>query len=260
MNKPLYAFAGQEELISPQLVLYGKALEQSLRDSFYPLFHKEKTLSIFSTRRGAGGEPFAERQPGDTTIGSYAHLISAQKTYLAGLCRKHAIRIPDTPDDDSSLQIWWDVLQKDIHKARKIRNLADHADSVSPDRRSLDDMCELLFNSQNSRGILARSSVGADLFEQIFPPVIATDMVHNLVGQTFVMRCTMVKKNGGIKGTTSSSKYPINVSPKRVHAFCKEHACERSELSGKELLVKILEFKNQDDVEFFTGELIRIGN
>ncbi|MBR2421245.1 MAG: ATP-binding protein [Oscillospiraceae bacterium] len=245
---------------SPQLVLYGKALEQSLRDSFYPLFHKEKTLSAFSTRRGPGGEPFAARAPGDTTIGSYAHLISSQKSYLARLCRQHAIRIPDVSGDIGSLQTWWDVLQKDIHKARKIRNLADHADSVSPNRKSLNDMCALLFDSQNGRGILARNIVGEELTQQIFPPEICPDANRDLVGQTCTMKCTTVKKNGGIKGTTSSSKYPINVSHKRIEAFRKENGCERMELRGKELLVKILEFKKQDNVEFFAAEIIGIGS
>lgn len=241
---------------SPQLVLYGKALEQSLRDSFYPLFHKEKTLSTFRTRRGSGGEPFAERSPGETTIGSYAHLISSQKPYLAELCQQHAIRIPDAADSIDSLQTWWDSLQHDIHEARKIRNLADHADSVSPDRNSLNEMCKLLFDSQNGRGILSRNIVGEELTQQLFPPEISMDAIQDLVGQTCTMRCTTVKRNGGIKGFTCTSKYLINISPNRVLAFRKENACEKTDLNGRELIVKVLEFRKQDDVEFFAAEII----
>lgn len=165
----------QMEDYSPQLVLYGKVLEQSLRDHFYPLFHQEQTLASYDTVEKKidpdSSNTFGNTDPLRATIGGYECLIRKQKHHLATLCQTYA---PQAPGGNAK---WWATLQRDILKAREIRNLADHANPVSPTRGDLDRMCSYLLGTGDEIGILNKSLVGTELFEKLFSESISCETV-----------------------------------------------------------------------------------
>lgn len=248
---------------SPQLVLYGKALEQSLRDNFYELFHKEPKLSIYSTytqlEDQSSPDVFANKLVNQTLIGNYIFLMSAKRSYLANLCHCNAIQTPNQPTDNNSWITWWRNLEDDIFEARRIRNMADHADAVlSPRKENLELMCDLLFGTSTSTGLLSRSLVGKSLLQQIFPPAISFDVAQNFVGKECHMICRTVKRNGGLNGVTCEGGYPVNISPKRVLAYRNANMYENFDFAEKELVVSIIECKTQDNRDFFAAELVSV--
>jgi hypothetical protein len=249
----------QMEDYSPQLVLYGKALEQALRDNFYELFHREQKLSTYDTRshcyNGNSSETFGKKAVDDTMIGGYAHLIAAQSTHLASLCQTNQIKEQNQTKETAAWTSWWNRLQNDIHEARRIRNLADHASPTSPDRQSLQDMCTLIMGSDAATGILPRLCVGSALQRELYPPVISFEVVQRFVNNSCAVLCTAVKTNGGIKAVIRDGGYVVSISSKRVQAFCTANGCQRSELLNRELVVKVLKSESQGGKDFFTAEI-----
>lgn len=162
--------ASFQEDYSPQLVLYGKALEQALRDNLYELFHREETLSEYDTysHRANPSSPknFRRRRAGRVYIGDFVHLIDGMSGHLGRLCAGAGLE----GRDQESWSLWWVGLQRDINKARQIRNLSDHADARSPGRENLDGMCALLFGAGEEQGVLERSLVGETLYRALFSP------------------------------------------------------------------------------------------
>ena len=151
---------------SAQLILYGKAVEQALRDNLFMLFHGEAELSAYSLggKRTdlAARDNFGHMKIARTFIGSFAHLIEAKKDYLAGLCEDASFDKykGECPSDWAQ---WWENLAIDIHRAREIRNLAGHAGSQSPKRKKVEQMYKLLVGSTTGPGILERILAGKDL-------------------------------------------------------------------------------------------------
>ncbi len=246
---------------SPQLVLYGKALEQSLRDNFYELFHREPTLSIYNTytrsEQPHSAEVFANRHVNQTLIGNYTYLITAKREYLANLCLTQKLQANQQLEDVQAWSRWWNQLQQDISDARTIRNMADHADDVvSPTAQTLSSMRELLFGTGTAAGVLSRSLVGKQLQEQLFPPAIPHEIMERFLGKSCRMLCRVRKTNGGIKGVTCDGGYTVNISPKRVKSYCAKMGIDSLDLVGKEWTVSILECKSQDGVDFFTAEIV----
>jgi hypothetical protein len=74
---------------SPQLVLYGKALEQALRDDFYDLFHTRNDLYDF------GNFLFRDSDPASTYIGNYRYAISEKKDRLCIMCQNYNLATDD---------------------------------------------------------------------------------------------------------------------------------------------------------------------
>ena len=252
----------QMEDYSPQLVLYGKALEQALRDNFYDLFHKDSTLSVYNTYHNCpepySDDVFANKTINQTLIGNYTCLIAAKRSYLVGLCQDNPVTIPDQPADINGWNSWWNRLNSDVSTARKIRNLADHADSVSPDRSSLNNMCDMLLGSGSDVGILPRTVVGKQLRQNLFPPEISHEVLEKFLNNTCRVQCTTVKKNGGIKGVTCDGGYPVNISPKRAKSFREANSCQDVDFTGKILMVKVLECTTQDNKDFFGAQILEL--
>lgn len=250
----------QMEDYSPQLILYGKALEQSLRDNFYELFHKEPVLSVYNTRTRSvdhySSDVFANKLPRDTMIGNYAHLMIGQKEHLANLCQTNRVQVSDQPADINGWRNWWIELRNHISKACEIRNLAGHAGAVSPAREKLDEMCDVMIGTATQTGILSRTVVGNQLHLRLFPPAITHAVVQKFVGTTCPMVCDTVKTNGGIKGFTCDGNYAVNISPRRARMFREANGCQNVDLTGKTLMVKILEFQTQDEKEFFGADIV----
>ena len=252
----------QMEDYSPQLVLYGKALEQALRDNFYDLFHKDSTLSVYNTYHNCpepySDDVFANKTINQTLIGNYTCLIAAKRSYLVGLCQDNPVTIPDQPADINGWNSWWNRLNSDVSTARKIRNLADHADSVSPDRSSLNNMCDMLLGSGSDVGILPRTVVGKQLRQNLFPPEISHEVLEKFLNNTCRIQVTTVKKNGGIKGVTCDGGYPVNISPKRAKSFREANSCQDVDFTGKILMVKVLECTTQDNKDFFGAQILEL--
>ena len=251
---------------SPQLVLYGKALEQSLIDNLYDLFHEDEVLSTYSTVSGRTDpndkDNFYNRTRERTFIGSYAFLIEAKGDYLAGLCKESDVTYGEAETSPTRKE-WWNQLQADIHSARNIRNLADHAGSIGPEKRELDRMCELLVGSGEKLGILKRVSVGKLLARKVLPAEIPAEVIQRITGTTCEMVCTVLKTSGGIKGYVcdENKRYHVNISPRKVQKYCRAvygGTIGRSEFhpEGKKFTVKILECKRQDGRQFFAADLV----
>ncbi len=157
----------QLEDYSPHLVLYGKVLEQSLRDGFYDLFHNDSLLSVYDTftkQMDAGSQNvFANKTVSKTFIGSYIHLMRSQQKYLAQLCLNNLGQENYAPNTLGEWEKWWSKLHRDINGARDIRNKADHADEVSPSYKNLHNMSNLLLGTADKVGILSRVTIGREL-------------------------------------------------------------------------------------------------
>lgn len=159
---------------SPHLVLYGKALEQTLRDNLFHLFQQEKCLSVYDTyaHREDGRSPnsFRNRDAKGTVIGNFTCLIRAKKHYLGKLCaRQNICCAPVGKMTEKQWANWWDQFQRDINEARKIRNQADHPGDQFPQIDDLEKMCAILFGGSGTPGVLKRALVGKMLFQELFP-------------------------------------------------------------------------------------------
>ena len=249
----------QMEDYSPQLVLYGKALEQSLRDNLYELFHRDAELSVYSPVCHAedpeAPDAFCNKPAENTLIGNYEYLIAGKKDRLGALCEKYPDLLQAKPEPGSWSE-WWRQLHDDIDTARRIRNLMGHADENSPTREKLDQMCGLLMGEPRNKGILDRITVGKRLAEQIFPQDIPPQAIFRMVGAVCEMECTARKANGGLRGETCEGRYPVNISPRKVQGYRGESLSQGVTLVGKTLRVRILEYKVQDGREFFSAELV----
>ncbi len=266
---------------SPHLVLYGKALEQSLRDNLYELFHNEEELSVHDTYAHEAipdsEENFANKTAKDSRIGNYCFLIDDKKDYLADLCFQNGIQTERQPANRGAWERWWEQLRRDVNRARAKRNLADHADpEESPDRASLETMCRLLIGTPAKPGIMLRSAVGKALYEKLFPdgvpqaegsanpassqqpeaPSIPFAVKQALEGNECSMICDQIKTNGGMKGRVCQGGYLVNISPKQVQKYRDETDQADTDFVGKKFTVKIIERKTQEGKEFFSAQIV----
>lgn len=212
----------QMEDYSPQLILYGKALEQVLRDKLFELFHRDETLGTYDlkiNRRVPGSRnTFQMMRPEETNIGNYPHLISRHTAYLSQLCGKGL----DRPYTAS----WWDRLQRDIHGARAIRNSAGHAGSSSPMRAHLDQMCRYLIGDEAEEGIFARLAVGPRLVDALFPKParqLSMEEIGRLKGREQAVSITKIKPNGGLNAVTRQDGLPVKISRSSVEQYRAAH-------------------------------------
>lgn len=156
---------------SPHLVLYGKALEQSLRDHFFPLFNQEANLSVTNLQNGKSDNKncFGKKTLTKAFIAAYIDLIEVRKEYLAQLCLDHQVDMEQKPVDQNAWIAWWDQLKQDIEAAKDIRNKADHADQQSPDSSHLNNIFRYLVGDGTNPGILVRNRVGSRLKALLIP-------------------------------------------------------------------------------------------
>lgn len=242
---------------SPQLVLYGKALEQALRDNLYELFHRERNLSVYDTRTHSVNEHsqeiFKNKSINRTYIGNYNFLIAEQKSYLALLCQQYNL-FTEQFNGSTAWVDWWRQLQSDIDSARMIRNLTDHADDSSPDKANLDMMCSLLFGDEGADGILRKTLIGRTLSAQILPVSIPRDVANQMIGQPCEMKCIALKPNGGMSGLTCTGGYSVKLSPRKVLRYRNAIQQDSFQPVGQIFRVIILEYKVQDEQEFFSAK------
>lgn len=243
---------------SAQLILYGKAVEQALRDNLFTLFHREAKLSAYSLGRKSENpiarDNFSHMNIAKTFIGSFAHLIGAKSNYLAYLCadvsfEQYKGKIP------SDWVTWWKDLATDIHHAREIRNLASHAGSESPEREKIEEMYGLLVGSSGTQGILERILAGKDLSYRYNVPSMTRVEADKMTGQICEMQCTKQKSNGGIRGKLIGTGYEVNISPRKVNRYQENCSVSYSTMENHIFMVKILELKHDSGRDFFTAEI-----
>lgn len=246
--------------LSPQLVLYCKALEQALRDGFFGLFKNDDELSSYDTVRhctdASSKNAFRNKNIKDTYIGNYAYLIGEKADRLGQLCEEYNIRL-EKEQTPTSWGDWWYALHDDIHQARTIRNGLHPAEALTG-KDNIDTLCKLLLGDDSHSGILECTTIGRDLFKMEYSLQIPIDVSQRAIGTICDIRCTLSKKNGGIKGITCENGYPVNVSPKKVQQYLAGHSETVFQPVGRDFKVRILEYKFQDGQAFFGAEILEM--
>ena len=245
---------------SPHLVLYGKALEQTLRDNLFELFHREERLSIYDTYSHRENEysnkNFRNKDPNEAFIGNFTCLIYSKAAYLGQLCAGKKVTAPEGELSEQQWVQWWRNLRDSIDQARRIRNLADHPDNQLPTAEDLDRMCALLFGTPEEAGLLSRTGVGKALLLELFPPEIDPFTGSGMIGSRTLFRCTERTKSGGLKGRLVPEEFEASVSPRQVKRYCAALGTESFEQPDAPLEARVLEYKIQDGRSFFCLELL----
>lgn len=243
---------------SAQLILYGKVVEQALRDNLFTLFHGEAELSTYSlggkNKNPVARDNFGHMNVARTFIGSFAHLIEDKSDYLADLCANVSFDQykGEIPSDWAA---WWRTLAADIHYAREIRNLAGHAGSESPEREKMEEMYGLLVGSTGASGILERILTGKDLSFRYFVPAITRAEADRMKGQIYEMYCTKQKSNGGVRGKLKGTGYEVNISPRKVNRYQANASATYSTMENHIFMVKIMELKHESGKDYFVAEI-----
>ena len=245
---------------SAQLILYGKAIEQALKDNFYALFHGVGELAEYSLGTHAclpdAKDNFGHFRQEKTFIGNYAQLIGDRKRCLARLCADASFRLlPGEPPAD--WVVWWGLFARDVDTVRRIRNLAGHAGPESPDVEKLREMYEIMIGSSSRPGIISRSLAGRDLYSHHIAPEETPEEMMQLVGQCVAMRCTEVKTNGGIRGQLADKGYTVSISGRKVQKY-KERNTSFAVVESIRLEVKLLELKHENNMDYFDAEIMRL--
>lgn len=231
---------------SPQLVLYGKALEQSLRDNFYELFHMDSTLRSFSV---GNGKTFCDVVKDRSFISSYQFIIGDNINYLSRLAGEKQISF----QNQSLTPGWWTELKNEINEARLIRNMADHAGSHSPGSDSVDDIFHCLVGSEESDGILRKTKVGNYLMNML---MTGDSSVSELLAKdSSVVTITEVKSDGRMQGKIENCEIVVKISKKKVQQYLYKNPDAHFE-PGMKLHVKLLQYANNDMCDFFTARIL----
>lgn len=239
---------------SAQLILYGKVVEQALRDNLFKSFHAIPELAEF--RLGAGVKNnFAHMDGSKAFIGNFTHLISEKTKSLADICAGISLAAyPGTKPDDWNR--WWKNLANEINRARTIRNMAGHADnSKSPGKSELQEMYQLLVGDDAVLGIINKLLIGKDMCFHYVVPEISRAEAEKLLGKKFEMNCMKEKSNGGIRGKLTGYGYEVNVSPRKVRRFREENRIGDTCLEDRTFLVTILEFKHDTERDYLVAEI-----
>lgn len=142
---------------SAQMVMYGKALEQDLRDSLYRLILSDDELRNYVDPKG---NRFSNISIEKSMIGNYSTLIRIKNERFASICELKQKEIIDLSKTLQEWKMWWEKLQMNIDNAREIRNRSDHAGTtVQPD--ALLQMNRLLFSKD---GIFRSLELIRDIF------------------------------------------------------------------------------------------------
>lgn len=221
---------------SAQLVMYGKVLEQQLRDSFYELFHKDTGLRHWDTKlrqeNPGGRDTFAMTELQKAMIGGFTYMLEQKGDYLSDLCIKYrSCFAPGSKHSKRELQgwkQWWWNLSRDVDQARIYRNYPPHAGSETPESM-LGAMCGLLFGSA---GILKRCQVGRQLYTAFALEMRADNVSYAegkaLEGQRVTFTCQQVTGSGGLKGVLTDYGYRATVSAKKVGDYVPADLLETS--------------------------------
>lgn len=242
---------------SAQLILYGKAVEQQLKDSFYPLFHREETLRQYTIRDDeAGWISFGQVSQERTSIGNYMHALGDQAGYLSQLCADRGITRGGGTLTPGQWNSFWTELRWKINEARKLRNLSAHTNPGDcPVWEDVDRIAELCFGlGQDS--VLRCCTVGGDLNIALFGcGELGLTEGKALEGTEAVLRVTRVKPNGGMDGMLEGNQCLAKVSPSKAKKYRQQHPEE--ELTAQtRCRVRLTEYREQDGALYFAADLL----
>lgn len=155
---------------SPQLILYGKAVEQQLKESFFPLFHQETYLQTCTINTDRGRRAFKDIEEGDHTyIGDYTRAIRLNISHLGTLCANHGLLLGGAPMSENQWASFWKQLHTRINKARIIRNQSAHSSKTEHSGwNDVDKIAQLSFGMPDGRSIFECCSVVSDLNASLF--------------------------------------------------------------------------------------------
>lgn len=156
---------------STHLVMYGKCLEQSLRDSLFPLLKAHPCFRDYNTytHYDTPGDPRtfgAMQSETRAMLGGFCHILSQKGPRLASLCAEHHIHTPDFDSDswsEAEWANWWKGFSQKLYNVKNIRNCV-HAGSGAPTRENLADLRRGTFGRS---GVLHMCQIGQVLFSEI---------------------------------------------------------------------------------------------
>lgn len=245
---------------SPQLVLYGKALEQSLRDNLYVFFSTDSTISVWDT--------FKQREDPDSSnvfknlirdmsfIGSYVFVLKNQREYISHRCVDNGIRINGKTQGFYEWKYWWKDLTGSIANAKKIRDKTDHASQTAPVKADLDAMCNRLFGDANNPGVLTRLTIGLDLALLLMEEE-NLESIHSLENTEREAVISKIKPGNALDCTILDGNYVAKISKSAVNKFLSTH--DNIELcEGMHICAMLGLYELQDGNEFFHATLVSI--
>lgn len=237
--------------LSAQMVMYGKVLEQQLKDNLYQLFRKDavlKDIDVYTNlAEPSSRDNFRRMQIHKTCIGNYMSILRGQAPRLAMLCSANGICF----ENQSADTVWWNRLGDDVDAARELRNGGDHA-GTETSQNDLTEMRKLLFGDGK---ILHRCSTGGLLTQTLWPatqPVEACVNSVPMLGQVVSMTNIQVTSRNGIRGVIAGTSYGVAVSPKHLE----NKNCQPHSLVGKTVQVKLIRWDNNPTAQKYNAELI----
>ena len=242
--------------LSAQMVMYGKVLEQQLKDNLYRLFREDDVLrdiDVFTnTANSCSQNNFGFMKIHKTSIGNYMSIIRGQSQRLAELCETKKVRFEGQSPDE----VWWKQLGADVDVARNLRNGGDHA-GTETSRDDLAGMRKLLFGEGK---ILHRCGTGGLLVQALWPAtpkpaqlVVSAigDDKTALVGQIVNMTDIQVTARNSIRGTIAGTSYGVSISRKHLQ----DRNCRPQDLVGKTIPIRVMQWDNNPTAQKFNAEL-----
>lgn len=243
---------------SPQLVLYGKALEQSLRDNLYLFFSTDPKISVYDTFKHCedptSKNVFKNLNRDMSFIGSYIYMLKAMLEHISNSCVDYGIIIEGKTQGFYEWKYWWRELRNSIAKVKIIRDKTDHSGSSAPNKTDLDDMCKELFGDSSNLGVLSRLTTGAALARQLNTNC-DSKTIQELENTECEVVITKIKQGNALDCLICDSQYIAKISKSAVNTYLLTHdGITLSE--GLHINAKLGLYELQDGNEFFHATLV----
>lgn len=242
---------------SAQVILYGKAVEQQLKDSFFPLFHKERNLREYQVKTDRFGlAPFRSITEDDTSIGTYMHALRHKATELSQLCVDNRMRYQNQSLSAGQWSAFWMNLQGKINDARRIRNLSAHTNpNDCPVWEDIDQIANVSFD-KDTDSIFECCAVATDLSSVIFGRgPLSLFEGKALEGTEAVFCCTKVKTNGGMDGYIEGNRCLAKIGKANAKKYAQQHPEVTLEENGR-YRVRLQTYQQLNDTLYFAVELL----
>lgn len=245
---------------SPQLVLYGKALEQSLRDNLYLFFSTDQKISIYDTfkccENPTSRNVFKNLNRDMSFIGSYVYMLKAEPMleHISNSCVEYGISIEGKTQGFYEWMYWWRELRNSIANAKNIRNKTDHSGSSAPNKADLDDMCKELFGDSTNLGVLSRLTTGSALARHLNANC-DSKTIQELENTECTLVITKIKPGNALDCSICDSQYIAKISKNAVNTYLLAHSGIALR-KGLRLNAKLGLYELQDGNEFFHATLV----
>ena len=243
---------------SPQLVLYGKTLEQSLRDNLYLFFSTDPKISVFDTFKNGedstSKNAFKNIDRDMSFIGSYIYMLKAMAEHISNICVDYGITINGKTQELNEWTDWWNELKNAIAKAKMIRDKTDHSGKSAPNKADLDNMCKLLFGDSSNHGVLARLTTGSALAIHLNTNC-DSKTIQELENTECEVVITKIKQGNALDCSICGSQYIAKISKSAVNTYLLTHHGINLSV-GLHINVKLGLYELQDGNEFFHATLV----